>query len=218
MDWELDHVFLACSDVAAAKRVISDFGITLSEGRTHPGQGTANVCAHFENAFFELLFSVDEEELESEIVRPLGLKERIEWKTTGACPFGVCLRPVAASVEPDQLPVECWGYTPDYVPAGASIPIATPPGSIREPLVFIATHRNPNPGSITTMHRGEPRTLSRVEIRYPETCQLSASVRWFADNSPLSLIPGGQYEMALVWGEGDSGSSEIATLPLCVRW
>lgn len=215
MNWALDHVFLACSDVEGAKRAVSDFGIVLDEGRIHRGQGTANVCAYFENAFFELLYSVDDDELGSEAVRPLGLKERIEWQTTGACPFGVCFRPVADAELP---PVKCWAYAPAYVPVGSSIPIVTPRGSTHEPLVFISPRRHPNAQGVTIAHRGEKRTLTRVRVQHPEKWQPSAGVRWFAENGPLSLTSGARFQLELIWGNGATGHSEIANLPLCVSW
>lgn len=211
-------MFLACSDVEAAKRALSDSGIMLHEGRIHQGQGTANACAYFENAFFELLFPIDSDELESEAVRPLGLKERIEWEATGACPFGVCLRPAATLAGPKMPPVECWSYAPSYVPAGSSIPIATPPGSIHEPLVFLSTGRHPYPQGMMTMHRGETRNLTQVQIQYPAKWRPSEAVRWFAENSPLSLASGARYQMELVWGNGSTGRSKIPALPLCVSW
>jgi Glyoxalase-like domain len=94
MRWELAHVFIATPD-RGLEAVASAFGLTFTSRRVHQGQGTANSCAVFENAFFELLFPGTPEELESEVVRPLGLKERINWQTTGACPFGVCFRLLA---------------------------------------------------------------------------------------------------------------------------
>lgn len=215
MNWELDHVFLACSDVEGAKRAISDFGIVLNEGRIHRGQGTANVCANFDNAYFELLYSVDGDELGSEVVRPLGLKERIEWQTTGACPFGVCFRPTADAVQP---PVRCWPYAPAYVPVGSSIPIVTPRGSTHEPLVFISTHRYIIAQGVTIAHRGEKRTLTRVCIQHPGKWRPSAGVRWFAENGPLSLNPGAKFHLELIWGDGGTGRSEIGNLPLCFSW
>jgi len=218
MDWKLDHVFLACSDVGAARTAVSDFGMVLFEGRIHRGQGTANVYSYFENAFFELVYPVDDGELDSEVVRPLGLKERIEWKDSGACPFGVCLRPAAALEGTAMLPGECWPYAPAYMPTGSSIPIVTPPGNINEPLVFISARRHSYPQGVITRHRGEKRTLTRVQIQHPENWQPSARVRRFAENSPLSFASGAEYRLELVWGDGRSGFSEIDPLPLCVSW
>ena len=91
MSWEIDRVFFATADADSAERALTDFGLAFTERRVHSGQGTANACATFENAFFEILRPFDVQELGSGIVKPLGLEERIHWLETGACPFGVLL-------------------------------------------------------------------------------------------------------------------------------
>jgi hypothetical protein len=135
MDWQLDHVFLAVRDLAASEQLLSEFGMTFTQRGAHSGQGTINACAMFENAFFELLGPGDSAELQSDVVKPLGLKERIEWRGSGACPFGLCFRPSHAVLDVATLPFPTWAYAPPYLPAGDSLPIGTtvvsssPPGS-----------------------------------------------------------------------------------------
>lgn len=218
MDWELDHVFLACSDAEASRRALTDFGIVLGAGRTHKDQGTANLCAFFENAFLELLFPVDVNELESDTVKPLGLSERIHWQETGACPFGVCFRPASSLSEEYLPPVECWPYVPSYLPQGSSIPIVTPRGSIYEPLVFLSTRVRANPQKVMTTHRGARRTLTGVQIQHPQRWCPSEGVNWFAENACLSFFEGPEHNLELIWGRGGNGRGEVATLPLSVSW
>src|SRR5687767_5815944 len=91
MTWELDHVLFADSDASGVEEALADFGLKFTVRRVHEGQGTANVCAVFGNAFFEVLFP-DDAQPQSNLVGPLGLQERILWRETGACPFGVCFR------------------------------------------------------------------------------------------------------------------------------
>jgi hypothetical protein len=45
------------------------FGLFGIEG-IHPGQGTANACFFFENAYLEVLWRHDDSELSSAVVRP----------------------------------------------------------------------------------------------------------------------------------------------------
>ena len=218
MQWEIDHVFLACPEPEAPKKALTDFGVALEQGRTHQGQGTASLCAFFENAYLELLFPVASDELSSEIVKPLGLRERIYWQDTGACPFGVCFRPSEPLTEQDSLPVECWHYTPAYVPQGLSIPIVTPRGNINEPLVFLSTRVGRSPQRAMARHRGTQRALSRVKIQHPAEWRPSEGVHWFAANAFLSLCAGTEYNLELVWGNGANGQGKIANLPLSVSW
>jgi hypothetical protein len=219
MEWELDHVFVATSD-PRCEAVASAFGMTFTERRAHRGQGTTNVCALFENAFFELLFASKSDELESDVVRPLGLNERIHWQQTGACPFGICFRPTAPLLDGVKLPFETWSYRPAYVPAGSSIPIVTPRGNLFEPLVFLMNR--PRPPSMAldgVLHRGSKRTLTAVTLQSPHNVQSSA-VRWFIDNGLLRLAHGTNYLMSLVLDGGRAGKVEplAAPVPLAVSW
>ena len=86
---ELDHVFVCVDDASAAEQALADFGLQFSVHAVHQGQGTANACAFFENAYLELLWRHDDHELRSEVVRPLALWERVRWRHTGASPFGL---------------------------------------------------------------------------------------------------------------------------------
>lgn len=215
MQWELDHVFLACPDRAVPQQVLADFGMTLVDGRVHRGQGTTNVCAFFENAFFELLLPIDDEELRSEVVAPLGLRERIFWQETGCCPFGICFRPSRPTSTPP--PVEWWSYCPAYSPDGESIPIVTPRSSVFEPLVFLATGLRKRP--IGSEHFGARRTLTAVAVQYQPKHSLSSGVQWFARNSSLSFVRGSRFHLEFVFDDARSGNlRDLDPLPVSVRW
>jgi hypothetical protein len=97
MDFEFDHLFI-CTDIGAceAERLIS-LGLVEGTPNTHPGQGTANRRFFFHNVMLELLWVHDVEEVQSELIRRTYLWERWENRKDGACPFGVCLRPVGDS-------------------------------------------------------------------------------------------------------------------------
>ena len=49
-----DHVFICSENPAEAERALADFGLQFSRRRIHRGQGTANACAFFDNAYLEL--------------------------------------------------------------------------------------------------------------------------------------------------------------------
>lgn len=86
-------MFICVDDPPAAERVLAAFGLTFDLRAIHHGQGTANACAFFDNAYLELLGRHDDAALRCEAVRPLALWERVRWRETGASPFGVGLRP-----------------------------------------------------------------------------------------------------------------------------
>ena len=218
MRWELDHVFIATAD-QRLEAIASEFGLVFDDHRRHRGQGTANACARFENAFFELLFAAIPHELESDVVRPLGLKERIDWKQTGACPFGVCFRPVDDLPAGAILPFETWPYSPAYVPPGSSVPIVTPRRQLLEPLLFLMRQPRSGTGGPGVMHRGSRRTLTAVNIHSPHKV-VSASVEWFIDHGLVSVVPATEYLLEMVWDHGKDDQLErlAQPFPLAVRW
>lgn len=135
MEWELDHIFFATAEPREVEQFLSRAGMVFEPPRAHPGQGTANVCAVFENAYFELLFLNEPSEIGSATVQPLGLNERIHWRDTGACPFGLCFRSAGSDESVTTLPFKTWGYEAGYLPKGKTIPIVTPPNIDRKSVV-----------------------------------------------------------------------------------
>lgn len=73
-------MFLCVEEIATAERAVADFGIHVGLRAVHGGQGTANACAFFGNAYLELLSRHDDQDLQSPVVRPLALWERIHWR------------------------------------------------------------------------------------------------------------------------------------------
>ena len=213
MQWELDHVFFATTDADAAEKVLAEFGLAFTERRVHPGQGTANACARFENAYFELLWPQDPAQLRSSLVKPLGLEERMRWRETGASPFGLCFR-----CDTRSWPFETWTYRAAYLPTG--IPIVTPPGLHSDPLVFLSSQaKRSTDGS--PEHRGVRRTLTRVTVqRAACATPVSAGVRWCAENGLFSLQDGPTHHLGLEWDHGREGKSQSfsADVPIVVRW
>lgn len=172
-----------------------------------------------ENAFFELLFPAASDELGAEVVRPLGLMERIEWDRTGARPFGICFRPSDGLSEDAILPVETWPYSPAYVPDGSSVPIVTPPRRLLEPLVFL-TKRPRAPGSGPgAVHRGSRRNLTGVIVHTPHPV-VSPTMKWFTEHHLVSVKQGPEYLLEMVWDAGKERRTErlARPLPLAISW
>lgn len=215
MPWELDHVFFAATDADAAEKVLAEFGIAFTDHRVHQGQGTANACALFENAYFELLWPQNPAELRSSIVKPLGLEERMRWRETGASPFGLCFRGDSRSA-----PFETWSYEAAYLPKGAGIPIVTPRGFHAEPLVFVSGQSRAAAGRSPT-HCGARRTLTGVQVRRAASATpLSAGVRWFAERGLFSLQDGPAHRLELEWDHARQGKSHDFSpdIPIVLRW
>lgn len=124
----LCHIFVFMDSRAAALDALAACGLAQSFGRSHPGQGTANVAACFDNAYLELLWGDNAAELASVPVARTRLAERARWHETGASPFGIGLR--------GGLPFPSWEYRPSYLPDGISIPVALASEDPRQPFLF----------------------------------------------------------------------------------
>lgn len=141
MTLALDHVFAfvepaAAAPGGAAHDTLTALGLVPSYSRRHAGQGTANFCFCFDNAYLELLFVVDEEELAAPAIARAGLHGRSRWRENGASPFGIAVRG-------GDLPGETWRYRFDGFPPGVSIAVAAESGDARLPFVFGAVGTQP---------------------------------------------------------------------------
>jgi hypothetical protein len=222
--FDLDHVFVGTTSPRTDEATLAEFGILFSQRRVHLGQGTANACAVFDNAFLELLYAHDMDDLRSDCVRPLGLDERIRWQETGACPFGICFRVTAENSVPASWPFATWGYRAKYLPPGVTIPIGTLGGAFNEPLVFLSPQSRksaPTNGSEETPHGHALRTLTSVKVRCPAgSSSLSPGINWFRANGFISVEESAEYLLELEFNDGLECQSHRfpKSLPLRLCW
>lgn len=219
MTLELDHVFVCVEDPVSAERSFADAGLQLGRQGVHEGQGTANACAFFDNAYLELLWRNDDSELQSEAVRPVSLCERLRWRDTGACPFGVAVRSGA-----HEFPMDTWPYEAPFLPAGADIPIVTPRFLFEEPLLFLSPVSQapvtlPPGRRPPLVHRGRNRQLTGIVVYGLNLPRLSPGLGVFCERNLLQLESADEVHMELVWDGGQSGecSDFRPLIPLVIR-
>lgn len=124
---QIDHLFIRVSPRGPEAELLREFGLSEGSGNVHPGQGTANRRFFFANAFLELLWIADAEEVANAQTQPTMLRERLSHEGDGASPFGICFRPAAT--------FDTWDYAPAYLPPGMKIGIATE-APLSEPMWF----------------------------------------------------------------------------------
>ncbi|NNG05786.1 MAG: glyoxalase-like domain protein [Inquilinus sp.] len=130
---ELDHVFMFVSPGAPEAVALSRMGMRQAYSRRHPGQGTANVCFAFDNAYLELLWAEDPDELASPAVAPTGLAERADWRAYRASPFGIAVRTSETGI---PLPFATWDYAAPFLPEGETIAVAKASEDPKQPFLF----------------------------------------------------------------------------------
>lgn len=223
MTIELDHVMVCPGSRPGSEQPLVQFGLNFTQQRVHSGQGTANICALFDNAYLEILWRNNDTELQSRTVKPLSLWERVRWRETVACPFGIAFRLMAPTEA--ELPFDTWPYAAPFLPSGMVIPIVTPKYSPEEPLVFIspmarAPSTVPELSTASLEHRGERRILTKVRVLRPQANPLSPGLSWFRENQLLGLEDEPEYHLELEWNGGKAGQTcdFRPDLPMSIQW
>lgn len=168
---QIDHIFIRVQPGGPEADVLRESGLSEGSGNVHPGQGTANRRFFFANAFIELLWIANEEEIRSEQTRPTMLHERLSGGE--ASPLGICFRPNAA--------FPTWDYKPSYLPAGMTIGIASD-APLSEPMWFYTSA-----GKAPEFFEGERRQplqhavgvnrITALRCTLPSTAALSQAAR-----------------------------------------
>lgn len=212
---QLDHLFICCENASVAEQSLVAFGLQFGLHSVHPGQGTANSCAFFENAYLELLSPHDDNELQSEIVRPLALWERLHWRQTGASPFGVAFRS-----DDKGSAVKTWHYDAPFLRPGLGLPIVTPQRMPDEPLIFLIPQSLPIRLASATEHRGKRRTITGITLRGPRVSPSPFQPHEPQNLEVFLLTKGAEHLLELDWDRQSAGESWDfrPTLPLVLRW
>lgn len=223
MPLELDHLFICVEPEAPEAEHLTAFGLKEGRRRTHTGQGTANVCFFFHNAYLELLWMHNSEEIQSSIVQPIGLWERCQWKQNQVCPFGFAFR----FTSPDTLdcPIPTWNYPAPFLPAGKTIAVATNSSNVSEPLIFIAPVA-PKPSAYPPdrrpplNHHPELIEITKLRVTLPEVQALSPESMTLNELNLVEFLKGDRYYLNIEFDGGRTNQSHSfdPALPLSIEW
>jgi len=218
---EIDHLFLRARRDAPEADALRAFGLSEGSGNRHPGQGTANRRFFFDNAFLELLWIEDEDEIRSEATAPTRLAERLQADGADVSPFGVCFRPSSAQ---DAAPFPTWQYAPGYLPAGMTIGFGRDV-PLTEPMWCFFAHGTP-PAAAPVERRQPLRhaaglaALTAVAITVPGTGVRSAPAVAAQDSGRVAIAPGDAHLMTLTFDDGRAGGRHDFRpgLPLVIHY
>ncbi|WP_170347626.1 VOC family protein [Ruegeria atlantica] len=167
---ELDHIFLFVKDEATARDMMEHAGLRVNYSRTHPGQGTRNLCACLDDMYFELLWLDGSPVADASEAIGLGKRGRGD-----GSPFGLTWRGGAD--------IDCIDYAAPFLPPGITIPVAK--ASLDKSLPFASQ----SPRGIPPVHgdkslvgqRQRPTfgSLKDVTIALPFASKLPAFMRRF---------------------------------------
>ncbi|MDF5711957.1 MAG: VOC family protein [Nostoc sp. S4] len=223
MQLELDHIFVCVQPEAPPIDLLTAFGLTEGTRRIHRGQGTTNVCFLFNNAYLELLWLFDTNEIQSPLVRPTGLWERCRWQETQACPFGIAFRSTASDL--GEIPFHTWDYHAAYLPPKASIAIASNSDNLSEPLIFISpTTKKPTDYAIERqfplVHRVGFKEITALQVILPGVENFSPEVRTLIELGLVQFSKGNSYQLQIEFDNTKEGNSRdfCPEIPILIKW
>jgi len=213
---EIDHVFVFTEPEAVQEiERLNAAGLVQSNRRRHVGQGTANACYCFDNAYLELLWAVDATELAAPAVARTRLGERSRWRKTGASPFGLAVRPKDGGT----TPFETWPYEAPFLPAGLSLPVAVASDDPAQPMLF-QSPGTARPDQWTNGRAGDRQTpaglaeITSVELAFPAGIEPADAFKRLATDDLIELKQNASGPaMTLTIARRDSGLPCTLTLP-----
>ncbi len=203
---EIDHIFLRTQHGAPEAALLQQLGLSEGSANHHPGQGTANRRFFFQNAFIELLWIADAQEVQSDATRRTQLAERLHLPAGDNSPFGICLRPGDGELTP---PFPSWAYQPAYLPAGMQVDIASH-APLAEPMWFyLAQAVAP---AAAAPERRQPLThalgvqeLSAISLTVPGSEAWSAAAQAASASGQVRLNRGDAHLLELTFDQGRQG-------------
>ena len=222
MPFELDHVFVCTNLDAPETTQLVSHGLIEGPSGAHQGQGTANRCFLFHNAYLELIWIHSGEEARSPLTERTRLLERWTGRADGTCPFGICLRPARPSGGGD-LPFAAWDYLPRYVAESSPIHIGTNSDRLAEPMLFFiesASRPDSWPRQPPLHHRLGVREITRLSWMRPTDNPLSPELRAVVDAGCLNVALGHAHALEICFdNEAMRQSATLSPhLPVTFKW
>jgi len=220
-----DHASIMVSPDAPERAALEQAGLQISPGvNRNEGQGTASIAVEFQNSYLELVW-VDT----SVSVKPSletaaqKFRNRMAWRTSGWCPFGIALRRITD--EKLTLPFDTWSWTADWMPKGAEMVMLTPRDDTRSPALYIEPHALTDQDRQAALaarfhHALGVHRITSVRLASPKTYQPIAPLSHLQRERILRLDQGEQWLLDLSFDGGKKKKSKDLRpdLPLILRY
>ncbi|WP_221393410.1 VOC family protein [Dyadobacter sp. NIV53] len=225
---ELDHIFLFTHQAEKAANALQKYGLSEGTANVHAGQGTACRRFYFQNAYLELAWVIDEDEIKNPVIERTKLWERSQYELTKYCPFGICLRTKQQSSDSVDLIFEDgWRYYSIYLPDGQFANIASNEDFTNEPMLFempffgIAPKDYPVEKQQPLTHTMGFGEITKVTLTLPAPSKgLSSAMKKVCQDSSIHISWGELYSVNLEFDDGQHGQMHDFTslIPLIIHW
>lgn len=213
----IDHIFMLIDPEGPEIARMERLGLTETYRRTHPGQGTRNVCYCFDNMFLELLWVDEPDVARSPAIKRTGLYERSLWRSREACPFGIAWRGTLSGAE---TPISTWAFAPPYLPDGMTIAVAADGDDVRQPMMFRSPGSTP-PSDWPPEKRGELQhglglgAVQEIVLTLPAWAPLGETLKTIAANCEprLTLTQGNAWHLVMRIAGLEGRSDLVVAIP-----
>jgi hypothetical protein len=225
---ELDHLFILSREPEQVCESLQAFGLTEGAPNVHPRQGTACRRFFFQNAYFEVAWVINEEEVKGAAIAKTKLWERSQHHLTGYCPFGICFRTtnhVGNSIA--ILFDHGWRYHSPYLPEGQFANIASNQDFPAEPMLFempffaLAPKDYPQEKQQPLNHKKGFKEITRIALTLPATDKnSSSSMKKVLTNSIVAASRGDTYKVTMEFDYCKKGKTKDFNpiVPLSIKW
>jgi len=222
---ELDHVWIMVSPNAPERTALTNAGFQFAaETNRHDGQGAASIAVELENGYLELMWPDTTVSIAPGLERAAEkFRQRMLWRSSGWCPFGIGLRRTGASREP--LPFPTWSWTADWMPKGEVMEMLTPRDDTRSPALFIEpsaltdTKKQAARGSLYP-HPIGCRRITGIRLISPQSYESIPALKYLQAQRVLDVDQGDAWLMEVTFDDGKAKRSKDLRpdLPLVIRY
>jgi len=220
-----DHASIMVSPGAPERAALEQAGLQISpDVNRNAGQGTASIAVEFQNSYLELVWVDASVPVKPSLERAAQkFRNRMAWRTSGWCPFGIASR--RTTDQELTLPFPTWSWTADWMPKGAEMVMLTPREDTRSPALYIepraVTDQNKQAALAARFHHplGVHRITS-VRLVWPKTYQPIESLEYLQKEKIVGLRQGQEWLLELTFDDGKQQRSKDLqpTLPLLLRY
>ncbi|MFN7260871.1 MAG: VOC family protein [Chryseotalea sp. WA131a] len=213
---DIDHIFIFTDDNGKIADKLVEFGLVEGSNRVHVGQGTTNRKFYFDNFFLEILWVHNEQEIKSDLVKPIGLWQRADYKRNQFSPYGLC---IVKSDDNNGLFENSFEYQPDYFPNGMTIEILRNENQPQLPWTFRLPFKGQKKNEKEPKnHKNGIKRLTKVNFNYKNS-QTDKYLNFFSEESNIDFTVSEDYGMTLTFDNNKQGHREyFAGLKLTIEY
>lgn len=225
---KIDHIFIFTHQAEQVASTLRRFGLSEGSANVHSGQGTACRRFYFQNAYLELAWVMNEDEVKNPVLERTKLWERSQYELTTYCPFGLCFRTDQQTGHSIRLLFEdSWQYHSIYLPEGHYANIASNEDFSAEPMLFempffgLAPKDYPVAKQQPLTHAKGYQELTKVTLTLPVPLNdLSPAMKKVLHERIVDISWGEAYRVALEFDHGNQGEQQDFTglIPLMITW